>query len=47
MAVIAEKVSAPATEKYLNTMAAKGAVQAFDQVMSKVKNRQPVPSDEM
>ncbi len=44
---IAEKVSALATEKYLNTMAAKGSVQAFDQVMAKVKKRQPLPGDEM
>jgi hypothetical protein len=47
MTAIAEKVSALATEKYLNTMAAKGSVQAFDQVMAKVKKRQPLPGDEM
>jgi predicted transcriptional regulator len=47
MTAIAEKVSALATEKYLNTMAAKGSVQAFDQVMSKVKKRQPLPGDEL
>jgi predicted transcriptional regulator len=47
MTAIAEKVSALATEKYLNTMAAHGSVQSFDLVMSKVKNRPPVPGDEL
>ncbi len=47
MTAIAEKVSALATENYLNTMAAKGSAQAFDQVMAKVKKRQPLPGDEM
>jgi predicted transcriptional regulator len=47
MTAIAEKVSALATEKYLNTMAAKGSVQAFDSVMAKVKNRPPLPGDEL
>lgn len=44
---IAEKVSALATEKYLNAMAAKGSVQVFDSVMTKVKNRPPLPGDEL
>lgn len=44
---IAEKVSALATEKYLNGMAAKGSVQAFDTVMANVKKRPPLPGDEM
>ena len=44
---IAEKVSALATEKYLNDMAAKGSAKAFDAVMSKVKKRPPLPGDEM
>jgi hypothetical protein len=39
--------SALATEKYLNTMAVKGSVQAFDQVMAKVIKRPPLPGDEM
>jgi predicted transcriptional regulator len=47
MTAIAEKVSALATEQYLNAMAAKGSTQAFDQVMSKVKNRHPLPWDEL
>lgn len=44
---IAEKVSALATEKYLNAMAVKGSVQVFDSVMANVKNRTPLPGDEM
>ena len=44
---IAEKVSALATEKYLNAMTAKGSAQVFDTVMAKVKNRPPLPGDEM
>ena len=44
---IAEKVSALATERYLNDMAAKGSAQAFDTVMAKVKNRPPLPGDEL
>lgn len=44
---IAEKVSALATERYLNDMAAKGSVQAFDAVMEQVKNRPPLPGDEL
>ena len=44
---IAEKVSALATEKYLNAMAAKGSAKAFDAVIAKVKKRPPLPGDEM
>jgi len=44
---IAEKVSALATEKYLNAMAAKGSVKVFDAVMTKVKSRPPLPGDEI
>ncbi len=44
---IAEKVSALATEKYLNDMAAKGSAQVFDTVMDKVKSRPPLPGDEI
>ena len=44
---IAEKVSALATEKYLNAMEAKGSVKAFDSVMAKVKGRPPLAGDEI
>jgi predicted transcriptional regulator len=44
---IAEKVSALATEKYLNSMAAKGSSQAFDTVMASVKKRPPLSGDEI
>ena len=44
---VAEKVSALATEKYLNNMAAKGSAEVFDTVVSRVKNRQPLPNDEL
>ena len=44
---IAEKVSALANEKYLNDMAAKGSAEVFDTVISRVKNRQPLPNDEL
>lgn len=44
---IAEKVSALATEKYLNDMAAKGSSELFDTVMANVKNRTPLPGDEI
>jgi len=44
---VAEKVSALATEKYLNDMAAKGSAEVFDTVVSRVKNRQPLPNDEL
>jgi predicted transcriptional regulator len=44
---IAEKVSALATERYLNDMAATGSAQAFDTVMANVKNRPPLPGDEL
>ena len=44
---IAEKVSALATEKYLNAMAANGSAKVFDTVMAKVKSRSPLPGDEL
>jgi len=47
MTAIAEKVSALATEKHLDAMAAKGSAQIFDSVMTKVKNRPPLPGDEL
>ncbi len=43
---IAEKVSALATEKYLNAMTARGSVQTFDSVLAQVKHRSPLPGDE-
>lgn len=47
MTAIAEKVSALATEKYLDAMATKGSVRTFDAVMAKVKDRPPLPGDEL
>jgi hypothetical protein len=47
MTAIAEKVSALATEKYLNALSAKGSTEVFDAVMAKVRNRSPLPGDEM
>ena len=44
---IAEKVSALATEQYMNAMAAKGSPQEFDAVMAKVKDRPPLPGDDI
>ncbi|NVN89055.1 MAG: toxin-antitoxin system HicB family antitoxin [Desulfuromonadales bacterium] len=44
---LAEKISALATEEYLDALAAQGSREAFDQVMSKVKDRLPLPGDEL
>lgn len=44
---LAEKISALATEDYLGTLAAQGSREAFDQVMSKVKERPSLPGDEL
>jgi len=44
---IAEKVSALATERYLNELAAKGSGESFDAVMAKVRSRPPLPGDEL
>jgi hypothetical protein len=44
---IAEKVSALATERYLNEMSAIGSPDVFDAVMAKVPNRPPLPGDEI
>jgi hypothetical protein len=44
---LAEKISALATEDYLDTLAAQGSRKAFDQVISKVKDRPPLPGDEL
>jgi hypothetical protein len=44
---LAEKISALATEDYLDALAAQGNREAFDRVMSKVKDRPPLPGDEL
>jgi hypothetical protein len=44
---LAEKISALATEEYLAGLAALGSREAFDRVMAKVKDRPPVPGDEL
>lgn len=44
---LAEKLSALATEDYLDALAAKGSQEAFDRVMAKVKDRPPLPGDEL
>lgn len=44
---LAEKLSALATEDYLDALAAKGSREAFDRVMAKAKDRPPLPGDEL
>ena len=44
---LAEKISALATEDYLDALAAQGSREAFNQVMSKVKERPPISGDEL
>jgi hypothetical protein len=44
---LAEKISALATEDYLDALAAHGSHEAFNQVMSKVTDRLPLPGDEL
>lgn len=44
---LAEKLSALATEDYLDALAAKGSREAFDRVMEKVKDRPPLLGDEL
>jgi hypothetical protein len=44
---LAEKISALATKDYLDALAAQGSREAFDQVMSKVKDRPPLPGEEL
>ena len=44
---LAEKISALATEEYLSGLAAQGSREAFDGVMAKIKDRQPLPGDEL
>jgi len=43
---LAEKISALATEEYLDALAAQGSRETFDRIMSKVKDRPPLPGDE-
>lgn len=43
---LAEKISALATEEYLDALAAQGSHEGFDRIMSKVKDRPPLPGDE-
>lgn len=44
---LAEKISALATEEYLAALAAQGSREAFDRVVAKVKDRPPLPGDEL
>lgn len=44
---LAEKISALATEEYLEALAAEGSSEAFDRVMAKAKDRPPLPGDEL
>ncbi len=44
---LAEKLSALATDDYLDALAAKGSRESFDQVMAKVKKRPPLPGDDL
>ena len=44
---LAEKISALATEEYLDGLAAQGSREAFDRIMLKVKDRPPLPGDEL
>jgi hypothetical protein len=44
---LAEKISALATEDYLDALAAQGSREAFNRVMSKAKDRPPLPGDEL
>lgn len=43
---LAEKISALATEEYLDALAAQGSREPFDRIMSKVKDRPPLHGDE-
>lgn len=44
---VAEKVSALATEEYLQARAERADKKAFELVLSKVPSRQPIPGDEL
>ena len=44
---VAEKVSAIATEDYLLTRAQRADKTAFEAILAKVPNRQPLPGDEL
>ena len=43
---LAEKLSALATEEYLDALAVHGTREAFDRVMAKVKDRPPIDGNE-
>lgn len=43
---LAEKISALATEEYLDSLAAQGSREAFDRIMQNVRDRPPIPGDE-
>lgn len=44
---VAEKVSALATEEYLQARAERADKNAFEVILSKVPSRQPLPGDEL
>lgn len=44
---LAEKVSALMTLEYLEKRASRGSRRSFDAVLKKVKDRKPVPGDEL
>ena len=44
---VAEKVSAIATEEYLQTRAQRADKAAFESILVKVANRQPLPGNEL
>lgn len=44
---VAEKVSAIATEEYLQARAERADKNAFDAILANVPNRPPLPGDEM
>ena len=44
---VAEKVSALATEEYLQARAERADKKAFELVLSKVPSREPIPGDEL
>lgn len=44
---VSEKVSAIATEEYLQTRAERADKNAFDAILANIQNRPPLPGDEM
>lgn len=47
LSAVAEKTATVASEKFFAERAGKGNATAFARVLSKVKNRPPVPGDEL